>query len=515
MNCPFCHEIFQDPVILPCGHSLCSDCAKRIEDGAILNNLKPKCTTCSESWKIGKKLKPNFTLKTMLEDFHAHQPKKQDPTISHGLKGRSDILCKEHSQKILAICLQCEDTMVCSDCIVSGKHRGHNYQTVAEYEAIFYERLDDQKKTCEDFHKRFEKIFEDFEKAITREDKSQKELTENIKRSFKIVHQALDKRETELIVKVAEIYAPQVIRDKHKTVKDQMEQLKQLKDKLEDKTQEISVVVEKKKLAEKHLESAQSVLAINDFDKMPVTEISFDVDVVAINQHITELGVILKTGIPDRLTASNIISHSFKLDWKYHPDEEMPALQFEIELQCGNILERFELDAKSFSFEDLEPGKEYAIRICAITREGRSEWSETIKVTTKSIVTPIRVIQEHGHQGFPISNTLQYNNDTYWLSNPACPPQADPIAYQFDREFTVSAVEIWPGPNYTPKDVVIERHDGNNWVEVKRIELTRENKIQVYDGFSQTGSQWRLRFLNGHHDHYFAIYYVAFVGVPA
>eukprot|EP01118_Nematostelium_gracile_P005409 TRINITY_DN1716_c0_g2_i1.p1 TRINITY_DN1716_c0_g2~~TRINITY_DN1716_c0_g2_i1.p1 ORF type:complete len:249 (-),score=45.19 TRINITY_DN1716_c0_g2_i1:108-854(-) len=247
---------------------------------------------------------------------------------------------------------------------------------------------------------------------------------------------------------------------------------------------------------------------------MPTTKTYHNVDVTAITQQIATLGTVSKASIPHLLIASNVGAHLFTLDWKY-ANEELPAIQYEIELRCGNNIKKFQSNITSFSVQHLEPGKEYDVEVCVITKEGKSEWSEAIKVETKPIITGVKVMQEHGHPNYPVSHTLQCIKGQYWCSNDASPPQADPLAYQFDRNYTVCAIEIWPHPSFSPKDVVIERNDGNNWIQVKKIIVEKQDKIQVFDGFSQTGSQWRLRLITGYHKHSFGIYYVGFVGEPA
>lgn len=72
---------------------------------------------------------------------------------------------------ITAVCVQCEDVLVCDKCLVSGKHRGHQNHLVSEYEVIAKEDLDRQKKVCEDSQKIFEKIFSDAEKIVKIEEK--------------------------------------------------------------------------------------------------------------------------------------------------------------------------------------------------------------------------------------------------------------------------------------------------------------------------------------------------------
>ena len=69
LSCSFCGDIFQDAVILNCGHSLCLHCLKKIENVSLLKNLDPKCSTCSQSWIIGTDPKPNYELRSIVEKY--------------------------------------------------------------------------------------------------------------------------------------------------------------------------------------------------------------------------------------------------------------------------------------------------------------------------------------------------------------------------------------------------------------------------------------------------------------
>ena len=75
--CKLCGEIYQNPVILNCGHSMCYKCAESSLSFQRMkkNENKLNCPTCSKSTEIpelgtiDKTLKFNYDLRDVIEKF--------------------------------------------------------------------------------------------------------------------------------------------------------------------------------------------------------------------------------------------------------------------------------------------------------------------------------------------------------------------------------------------------------------------------------------------------------------
>uniref|UniRef100_A0A4W4GTC8 E3 ubiquitin-protein ligase Midline-1 n=1 Tax=Electrophorus electricus TaxID=8005 RepID=A0A4W4GTC8_ELEEL len=80
LTCPICLELFEDPLLLPCAHSLCFSCAQRVLVSHCTSSLKPsqpaavfQCPTCryviNLSHKGLEELKRNVTLQNIIDRF--------------------------------------------------------------------------------------------------------------------------------------------------------------------------------------------------------------------------------------------------------------------------------------------------------------------------------------------------------------------------------------------------------------------------------------------------------------
>ncbi|KAM8954403.1 putative E3 ubiquitin-protein ligase MID2 isoform 2-T2 [Pelodytes ibericus] len=80
LTCPICLELFEDPLLLPCAHSLCFSCAHRILVSGCASNeiVEPvpafQCPTCRYVISLNHRglegLKRNVTLQNIIDRFH-------------------------------------------------------------------------------------------------------------------------------------------------------------------------------------------------------------------------------------------------------------------------------------------------------------------------------------------------------------------------------------------------------------------------------------------------------------
>uniref|UniRef100_A0A671U0F6 Tripartite motif containing 35-12 n=1 Tax=Sparus aurata TaxID=8175 RepID=A0A671U0F6_SPAAU len=87
--CPVCHDIFKDPVILPCSHNFCKDCLQRWWAEKTIR----ECPVCQKR-SSKNKLHPNLVLKNMCESFLQERDQRA-----------SEDLCSRHSEKLKLFCL--------------------------------------------------------------------------------------------------------------------------------------------------------------------------------------------------------------------------------------------------------------------------------------------------------------------------------------------------------------------------------------------------------------------------
>ncbi|KAL1007802.1 hypothetical protein UPYG_G00091790 [Umbra pygmaea] len=118
-SCPVCCNIFTDPVLLACGHSLCKACQEQWWKSNEFN----KCPICR---KLMSSDKPsiNFALKNLCETFKIQRERKH-------LRAESEVLCSLHKEKYKLFCLEDEEP-ICLVCQASKKHKSHDCIPVDE-----------------------------------------------------------------------------------------------------------------------------------------------------------------------------------------------------------------------------------------------------------------------------------------------------------------------------------------------------------------------------------------------
>ncbi|KAL2080926.1 hypothetical protein ACEWY4_022779 [Coilia grayii] len=112
-SCPVCYDIYTDPVILTCTHSICTDCLKRFWHTKGFR----ECPVCRR--RCSKIFYPiNLVLKNLCETFR-QEGSQREP------------LCRLHRSELK---LYCEDDkrLVCLVCRDSKLHRNHKFSPIYE-----------------------------------------------------------------------------------------------------------------------------------------------------------------------------------------------------------------------------------------------------------------------------------------------------------------------------------------------------------------------------------------------
>ncbi|XP_074535587.1 zinc-binding protein A33-like [Halichoeres trimaculatus] len=178
MICPVCCEIFKDPVLLSCTHSICKDCLQSWW------KQKPtrECPVCKR--RSSKEIPPlNLVLKNLCESFL--QERGQRP---------SEDLCSLHSEKLKLFCLDHQET-VCVICRDSEKHSEHRFRPIDEaagnQKKKLLETLEPLKrklKVCEGAKVKFDQTAQHIQVQARHTERQ-------IKEQFKKLHQFLEEEE--------------------------------------------------------------------------------------------------------------------------------------------------------------------------------------------------------------------------------------------------------------------------------------------------------------------------------
>ena len=118
LSCPVCCEIFKDPVIMGCSHSVCKDCLQKFWE----TKGSRECPVCRR--RSSKETPPrNLALKNLCEGFLQERHQRASAGPEH--------ICSEHSEKLRLFCLD-DLQPVCLVCRDSRTHKNHEFLPLQE-----------------------------------------------------------------------------------------------------------------------------------------------------------------------------------------------------------------------------------------------------------------------------------------------------------------------------------------------------------------------------------------------
>ncbi|XP_047671235.1 zinc-binding protein A33-like isoform X2 [Tachysurus fulvidraco] len=112
-SCPVCYEIFKDPVLLHCSHSVCKVCLQQFWE----TKRSRECPICRTKSSLDKP-PINLALKNLCETLLQER--------SHRSSSGSETVCSLHSEKLKLFCLDHQQP-VCLVCRDSRKHPNHKF----------------------------------------------------------------------------------------------------------------------------------------------------------------------------------------------------------------------------------------------------------------------------------------------------------------------------------------------------------------------------------------------------
>ncbi|XP_059418643.1 zinc-binding protein A33-like [Carassius carassius] len=233
--CPVCCEIFKDPVLLSCSHSVCKECLQQFWR---IKKIQ-ECPVCRR--RSSNQHPPlNLALKNLCESFLNERKERRT--------SGSEEICSLHREKLNLFCLE-DKQPGCLLCKDSQQHDNHKFRPISEVVPSYKEELSKALKPLQDKHKHNEKMKGEFEKTV-QYIKSQGEHTElQIKLQFEKLHQFLRHEESATII----------------ALKKEEEQKKQMmKEKLEEINRHISALSQTIKDTEERMR-ASDVCFLKEF----------------------------------------------------------------------------------------------------------------------------------------------------------------------------------------------------------------------------------------------------------
>ncbi|XP_050957865.1 nuclear factor 7, brain isoform X2 [Labeo rohita] len=190
LSCPVCCEIFKDPVLLSCSHSICKECLQQFWK----TKKTQECPVCRRRSSKEKPLH-NLALKNLCHSFL----KEQNERRSSG----SEEICSLHSEKLKLFCLE-DKQSVCLVCRDSEKHVNHTFRPISEVLSSHKKELNTALTSLQNKLKHAEEMKTECNKTV-QHIKSQAEHTERqIKEEFEKLHQFLRDEEEATITALRE-----------------------------------------------------------------------------------------------------------------------------------------------------------------------------------------------------------------------------------------------------------------------------------------------------------------------
>ncbi|KAL7859090.1 hypothetical protein SRHO_G00142370 [Serrasalmus rhombeus] len=234
-SCPVCCDIFRDPVLLSCSHSVCKTCLQQFWE----TKGSRECPVCRR--RSSKEIPPhNLVLKNLCEAFLESRSQRS----SAGSEG----LCVLHNEKLKLFCLD-DQQPVCLVCHLSKTHKDHKCCPVDEVVTEFKDKLKSALKPLQKNLTVLEEAKRDYDQTAAHI-KTQAQHTERqIKEEFEKLHQFLRDEEAARIA----------------ALKEEEEQKSQMmRRKIEEMNGEISALSDAIRNVEKEME-AEGVLFLQNF----------------------------------------------------------------------------------------------------------------------------------------------------------------------------------------------------------------------------------------------------------
>ncbi|XP_028813850.1 tripartite motif-containing protein 35-like [Denticeps clupeoides] len=143
LSCPICYEVFSDPVLLSCAHSMCRACLERFWRERVTR----ECPICRR--RSSRSDPPsNLVLKNLCEAVLQQR--------SQAESSESD-LCRLHGEKLKLFCLDDEE-LACVVCRDSRTHTGHHFRPVEEAAVDLKGKLQTKLKPLEEKLRKYEDL---------------------------------------------------------------------------------------------------------------------------------------------------------------------------------------------------------------------------------------------------------------------------------------------------------------------------------------------------------------------
>ncbi|XP_067305465.1 E3 ubiquitin-protein ligase TRIM35-like [Pseudorasbora parva] len=176
LQCPVCCDIFSDPVLLSCSHSVCRACYQQMCTRGF-----QECPVCRKRF-TGFHPPANLALRSICESF------------SRKRSSSSEVFCEAHREKLKLFCLD-DKQPVCVVCRDSEKHLNHAFRPAEEVAPLLKEELKSALKHLQEKLESFKEIKQSFDDAAQHIKAQTQQTVRRLQEEFERLHQFLQDEE--------------------------------------------------------------------------------------------------------------------------------------------------------------------------------------------------------------------------------------------------------------------------------------------------------------------------------
>ena len=136
LTCPVCLDLYTNPKILPCHHSLCQECLEGLpqEREARGDTYYLSCPTCRQRTEVPREGVGAFPVA-----FHLNNLKEIMQSLKKKASNPQQVTCNDHDKPLEVFCETCK-TIICFHCIYRT-HKGHRHALVSDCYPKHYRML--------------------------------------------------------------------------------------------------------------------------------------------------------------------------------------------------------------------------------------------------------------------------------------------------------------------------------------------------------------------------------------
>ena len=159
LTCPVCLDLYTNPKILPCHHSLCQECLEGLpqEREARGDTYYLFCPTCRQRTDVPREGVGAFSV-----SFHLNNLKEITQSLKNKISDPQQVTCNDHGKPLDMFCVTCE-TVICHYCFVRT-HKDHKFDLVSDCYPKHYQMLHDSLKPVKGKKEALKKILSDIAK---------------------------------------------------------------------------------------------------------------------------------------------------------------------------------------------------------------------------------------------------------------------------------------------------------------------------------------------------------------